>query len=58
MERWPWQILGAGKCTGTAWGQVCPQWHPVRNTFKLLQLAAETHSLTVLTKILSKPLSA
>lgn len=30
MEHWPWQMLVAGKCTGTAWGQVCPQLRPVR----------------------------
>lgn len=28
MARWLWQILVSGKCTGTAWGQVCPQLHP------------------------------
>lgn len=29
MERWLWQTPVAGKCTDIAWGQVCPQLHPV-----------------------------
>lgn len=55
MEHWLWQILVAGKCMDTAWGQVCPLWHPVEKTF-IMGLGEKT--ILVFTGTLSKKESA
>lgn len=55
MEHWLLQILVAGKCMDTAWGQVCPLWHPVEKTF-IMWLDEKT--ISVFTRALSKKESA